>query len=154
MKRENPFSDFLREVGGAFIIMLMALAVCLLAGLLCGCSPKVVSPSETSHDTIYIAKQLHDSVHVHDSIFVNQYTQGDTVFLTKYKYKEYWREKQVHDTIIHCSTDTIKVDVVEYRQTRNQVFYSEMGRLFIWLIAGLALFALFWLLYWKLTIKH
>ena len=52
---------------------------------------------------------LRDSVYLHDSVFVNQWTQGDTVFVdkvvTRYKYKDRLR----HDTVAVVRADSVRV---------------------------------------------
>lgn len=65
------------------------------------------SQIEYVHDTIvhtqYVDKLKHDSVYLHDSIFIH--TKNDTVYYTKYK--DVYKYIYVKDTI--HSTDTLKV---------------------------------------------
>ena len=83
------------------------LLACLL---LAGCkTTKYVPVPSISVDSVYVDRWLRDSVYLHDSVFVNQWTQGDTVFvdkvITKYKYKDRWR----YDTVAVVRTDSVQV---------------------------------------------
>lgn len=136
--------EFFSEVGGAFVTVFVWIAVFAGLGLLFGCSPKVVPEGRVSHDTVYIAKQMHDSVHVLDSVFIREYTRGDTVYVDRVKWRELWSEKEVHDTLYSASVDTLTVVVTEYRQTVKQQILCEFGRLFVWLVIGIAFFFIIW----------
>lgn len=87
-------------------LIFSGLFVCLLAGCK---TTKYVSVPSVSVDSVYVDRWLRDSVYLHDSVFVNQWTQGDTVFvdkvITKYKYKDRWR----YDTVAVVRTDSVQV---------------------------------------------
>lgn len=136
--------EFFSEVGGAFVTVFVWIAVFAGLGLLFGCSPKVVPEGRVSHDTVYIAKQMHDSVHVLDSVFIREYTRGDTVYVDRVKWREMYSEKEVHDTLYSASVDTLTVVVTEYRQTVKQQILCEFGRLLVWLVIGIAFFFIIW----------
>lgn len=136
--------EFIREVVGGFITIIVWLSSLICLGLLFGCSPRVIPEGRTTHDTVYISKNWHDSVHVLDSVFIKEYMKGDTVYVDRIKWRELWSEKEIHDTIYKARTDTVTVRVIEYRQTKWQELTGIMGRLFIWLVVGLIGFVIFW----------
>ena len=77
--------------------LFFGLLACLL---LAGCrTVKYVPVPSVSVDSVYVDRCMRDSIYLHDSVFVNQYSKGDTVFVdkvvTKYKYKDRWR----YDTV-------------------------------------------------------
>ena len=83
---------------------------CAVLTLLFGCTTtKYVPVPSISVDSVYVDRWLRDSVYLHDSVFVNQWTQGDTVFVdkvvTRYKYKDRLR----HDTVAIVRTDSVQV---------------------------------------------
>ena len=87
---------------------------CLLITLLClalaGCKTVRYVPVETVRtDSVYVDRFHRDSVYLHDSVFVNQYSKGDTLFVdkvvTRYKYKDRWR----HDTVAVVRADSVRV---------------------------------------------
>ncbi len=83
---------------------------CAVLTLLFGCTTaKYVPVPSVSVDSVYVDRWLRDSVYLHDSVFVNQWTQGDTVFVdkvvTRYKYKDRLR----HDTVAVVRADSVRV---------------------------------------------
>ena len=89
---------------------LWGLAVLIVISLLCGCKTvKYVPVPSVSVDSVYVDRWLRDSVYLHDSVFVNHYSKGDTVFVdkvvTRYRYKDRWR----YDTVAVVRTDSVQV---------------------------------------------
>lgn len=97
---KNKYMDRVR------VLILGLLSVVLLIG--CKTTKYVPVPS-VSVDSVYVDRFHRDSVYLHDSVFVNRWTQGDTVFvdkvITKYKYKDRWR----YDTVAVVRTDSVQV---------------------------------------------
>lgn len=62
-------------------------------------------------DTLHHTTVKYDSIHVHDSIMIRQFVQGDTVHDVREVWHTQWRTKTVHDTVHHVSCDTIPVPV-------------------------------------------
>ena len=102
---------------------------CVMLTLLFGCrSVKYVPVSSVSVDSVYVDRWHRDSVYMHDSVFVNQYIQGDTVFVdklvTKYRYKDRCR----YDTVAVVRADSVRVpypvekDLSWWQQTRLAAF--------------------------------
>lgn len=86
------------------------LLACVVLTLLFGCrSVRYVPVPSVSVDSVYVDRFHRDSVYLHDSVFVNRWTQGDTVFVdkvvTKYKYKDRWR----YDTVAVVRVDSVRV---------------------------------------------
>ena len=89
---------------------LWGLAVLIVISLLCGCRTVKYVPVETVRtDSVYVDRFARDSVYLRDSVWVNRWTQGDTVFVdkvvTKYKYKDRWR----YDTVAVVRADSVQV---------------------------------------------
>ena len=89
---------------------LWGLAVLIVISLLCGCKTVRYVPVETVRtDSVYVDRFARDSVYLRDSVWVNRWTQGDTVFVdkvvTKYKYKDRWR----YDTVAVVRADSVQV---------------------------------------------
>jgi len=90
-------------------IMVFIIAAVMLCCIMCGCSPKIIEHVTIKTDTCYIAKTQRDSVWLHDSIFVNQWMKGDTVYQQRDRWHTKYIEKQVHDTTLVATHDTIQV---------------------------------------------
>lgn len=59
----------------------------------------------TKTDTCYINKVQRDSVFITDSVFVNRYIKGDTVFVYKDRWRVQYIEKTHRDTIYFNSDE-------------------------------------------------
>ena len=87
------------------IITYLVAVLLLLIALICGgCSTTKYVPVETiKRDTVYQSKIEHDSVYLHDSVYVKEWQKGDTVYRdrdrwhTKYVEKEltWWERKKI-----------------------------------------------------------
>ena len=89
---------------------LWGLAVLIVISLLCGCKTVRYVPVETVRtDSVYVDRFTRDSVYLRDSVYVNRWVAGDTVFVdkvvTKYKYKDRWR----YDTVAVTRVDSVQV---------------------------------------------
>ena len=109
---------------------LWGLAVLIVISLLFGCKSVKYVPVETVRtDSVYLDRYLRDSVYLHDSVFIAQYTRGDTVYVdkvsVKYRYRDRWR----HDTVAVTRRDSVRVPVpVEkplgwWQQARLKLFW-------------------------------
>lgn len=114
------------------------LAVVTLCCLLCSCRTQYVTVPE--YHTEYISKTdtfiKRDSIMKHDSVYVS--IKGDTVTVEKWSvlYRDRWREKAFHDTII--KTDSIRVPYpVEKKLTRWQQLKVDLGEYVMVLLAML-----------------
>ena len=89
---------------------LWGLAVLIVISLLCGCKTVKYVPVETVRtDSVYVDRFTRDSVYLRDSVFVNRWMQGDTLYVdkvvTRYKYRDRWR----YDTVAVVRTDSVRV---------------------------------------------
>ena len=112
----------------------------LAAVLLCSCSSiRFVPVERVRTDTTYLTRVRHDSIYVHDSIFV--YQKGDSVIKTVERYRYLYRDRV--DTVYKSKTDTTVVHDVEYRDKPERWYdtgFRSLGQLCV-----LALLA--WLLW-------
>ena len=95
----------------------------------------------------YITNVVHDTLieKTTDSVYVNVYTKGDTVFKEKYKERTRWRDKIVerHDT---CYKDSI---VIEYKETTKEVVkIPKIYSLSLWFSIVCIIFAIVKLMRW------
>lgn len=110
MTRKQEFTMF--QMMKAILIGLISVA---LITLFCGCKTvtKVVEVEKVRTDTTYITKHQRDSIHVHDSVYLHEYTRGDTVYIEKVRWRTDIKEKLRIDTIYMSKTDTVKVAKTE-----------------------------------------
>jgi len=121
------------------ILIILLFIGCL--GLMFGCKTRTVTqyiPVESVR-TEYKDLIQRDSVYVQDSIYINRFMKGDTIFVTKEKYKYLYHDKFVHDSVF--VTDSIQVPYPVKGDTVyiNRLFWWQ--KVLIW--TGLITFLLF-----------
>ena len=77
-----------------------------------------------------------DTVVVRDSVFVREVMKGDTVYLTRVEWRDRWRTRMVHDTIVR--TDSI-VQVIEHPPERYVPKFYRWCTIALWAIGILAI---------------
>jgi hypothetical protein len=87
--------------------LLLFILVLLLFG--CKTNEKIVTVEKVTHDTLWHEKTERDSIYLHDSIFVNQFAKGDTIFQIKDRWHTEYRDKYIHDTISIAKVDSVPV---------------------------------------------
>mgnify|MGYP003309258991 FL=1 len=114
-----------------------ALALLVATTLLALPSCKGLKPTTLHHTTQHYTT-LHNSVDtvvIYDSVFIRELKRGDTIFCDRIEYRDRWRTRIVHDTIL--KTDSI-VQVIEHPLEKYiPPFYKRCTTiLFIILAAG------------------
>ena len=91
----------------------------------------------------------HDTVLVHDSIFIREVQKGDTVFRDRIQYRDRWRTHIVHDTVL--KTDSI-VQVIEHPPERFIPPFYKHCTVILWIIlaAGIVWIVGKWYIKWKI----
>jgi len=87
------------------------LIIFAFALMMCACKTheKIVTVEKVTHDTLWHEKTERDSIYLHDSIFVNQYAKGDTIFHVRDRWHTEYRDKYIHDTISVARVDSVPV---------------------------------------------
>lgn len=87
------------------------LIIFAFALMMCACKTheKIVTVEKVTHDTLWHEKTERDSIYLHDSIFVNQFTKGDTIFQIKDRWHTEYRDKYIYDTISIAKVDSVPV---------------------------------------------
>lgn len=113
---------------------LWGLLVCWLITLLAGCKTVRYVPVETVRtDSVTVDRFIRDSVYLRDSVYVNRWTQGDTVFVDKVSVKWRYRDRWRRDTVAVVRRDSVEVAVpVEkpldwWEQARLKLFWPLVG---------------------------
>ena len=97
--------------------MFWGLLACLLVTLLAGCKSVKYVPVETVRtDSVYVDRFTRDSVYLRDSVYVNSWTQGDTVYVDKMSVRYLYRDRWRHDTVAVVRRDSVNVLVPVERE--------------------------------------
>lgn len=99
--------------------------------LLCSCSSEQMVQRIEVHDTVRIVQVQRDSVLCRDSIYVREYTQGDTIYITQWR--ERWRERvvMVHDTL--QSVHNSQCDSVVVMPSHQRDAIPKVYRIALWM---------------------
>ena len=136
----------MEKVKGLFL----GLLACLV---LAGCRTVRYVPVETVRtDSVYVDRFTRDSVYLRDSVWVNRWVVGDTVYQDKVVYKWRYRDRWRHDTVAVVRRDSVQIPVpVErklgwWQQARLKLFWPLVA-----VVAVLA--AAVWLLFARVRRK-
>lgn len=119
------------------ILALMCLAGCST------CKPVIVERVVNKTDTLYKASLRIDSFRIHDSVYVETRTMGDTVYKTRVEWR--WRDRiscrvdTVYKTEVHCDSVRVQVPVEHKGSLRGGL--HDLWRKIIIIVA----FLLLWL---------
>lgn len=140
----------------------LILALCLM---LVGCKTieyvpieKVVEKEIVKRDSIYITKVKVDSIKEVDSVYINTYIKGDTIYQDKYKYVYRYKDKVRVDTLWVFGIDSVVVDStktititkeVEKPLTWWQKLKQDVGGIAIGVLLAVIIAFLVWLYFKK-----
>lgn len=132
---------------------LLGLLACAMLTLFCGCStpqPVVVERVVVKADTLYKAKTSADTFQLHDSVYVEHYTRGDTVYSQKSVWR--WRDRisVKTDTIYKAmlQTDTTRLPIpVERKLSTWERTQMRVGQFTIGAVVLVVLSLLLWLIH-------
>ena len=116
-----------------FVLVLSMVMIILVSP-----SCRSLDPATTLHHATQHYTTLHNSVDtvvIYDSVFIRELKKSDTIFRDRIEYRDRWRTRIVHDTIL--KTDSI-VQVIEHPPEKYiPPFYKRCTTiLFIILAAG------------------
>ena len=104
--------------------------ICMLTLASCSLSRKTIKQEDRRDSAsvrtefVWQVKQIHDSIYLRDSVFVEK--KGDTIY--QHKWRTQYREKLVHDTLIITKTDTMRIKVVVNKEVFKTPSFFQMWR--------------------------
>lgn len=105
-----------------------------IAMLAVGCKTKTVTVTvpKVRTDTLIITKSQRDSIWLHDSVYVSEKTENDTVFLELKKWHTKYIEKIVRDTAYISTHDTIPMPypVEVIKEVERELTWWQKVRMF------------------------
>lgn len=125
--------------------LILSLALCLIiVGCKTTCVP--IEREVVKYDSIYIQSIKVDSSKEVDSVFVNTYIKGDTIFQDKYKYVYRYKDKLRIDTMLVERVDSVYIEkpiMIEKQLSWWQKTKQDVGGIAI----GVAIALLIYLAY-------
>lgn len=131
---------FLRLVWPYILCALFVLAVLWSAMLMVGCTTtKFVEVEKVVRDTTYIKQQQRDSVWLHDSVFVERFFRGDTVFELRDRWHTKFVERLRVDTMVRVRVDSVPKPYPVEKLVEMELSWWQRFRLFLGNVSLVAL---------------
>ena len=102
------------------IIVMIAAAVALA-----GCKTREVVVTEHHTDTLRLVQHHRDSIYLHDSTFVREYIQGDTVRIITERWHTKYRDRLKTDTLYRSRTDSVPVPYPVIKEVKKPLNFFE-----------------------------
>ena len=102
------------------IIVMIAAAVALA-----GCKTREVVVTEHHTDTLRITQHHRDSIYLHDSTFVREYIQGDTVRVITEMWHTKYHDRLKTDTLYRSRTDSVPVPYPVVKEVKKPLTMIE-----------------------------
>ena len=102
------------------IIVMIVVAVALA-----GCKTREVVVTEHHTDTLRITQHHRDSIYLHDSTFVREYIQGDTVRIITEMWHTKYRDRLKTDTLYRSRTDSVPVPYPVIKEVKKPLTMIE-----------------------------
>lgn len=102
--------------------------VMILSVALVGCKTKEYVPIVEHHtDTLRLVQHHRDSIYLHDSTFVREYIQGDTVRIVTEMWHTKYRDRLKTDTLYRSRTDSVPVPYPVIKEVKKPLTMIEKG---------------------------
>lgn len=109
-------------------IIIFAVAVALLVG--CKTKERVVSVEQHQKtDTLWQTQVQRDSIYIIDSTYIYEWTDGDTVHITRDRWKTRYVERVKRDTVYRSKTDTVNVAYETVREVPRRLTWWQQVRM-------------------------
>ena len=100
--------------------------VMILSVALVGCKTKEYVPVVEHHtDTLRVVQHHRDSIYLHDSTFVREYIQGDTVRIVTEMWHTKYRDRLKTDTLYRSRTDSVPVPYPVVKEVKKPLNFFE-----------------------------
>jgi hypothetical protein len=94
---------------------------------LAGCKTREVVVTEHHTDTLRLVQHHRDSIYLHDSTFVREYIQGDTVRIVTEMWHTKYRDRLKTDTLYRSRTDSVPVPYPVIKEVKKPLTMIEKG---------------------------
>lgn len=106
-RKEEKSGETIKNIVKTFLV---CLAFALLGWLLSGCTTtKYVPVIENHTDTLRVVQHHRDSIYLHDSTYVHEFIQGDTVRIVTEMWHTQYRDRLKTDTVYRSKVDSVPV---------------------------------------------
>ena len=107
------------------------LTIALVALAVASCKQtEYVTVERVRTDTVRITRNTRDSIYLHDSVFVNQYQRGETVYVEKEKWHTRYQDRLLLDTIYQSRTDSVPVPYPVEKLVEKQLSWWQHTQMY------------------------
>ena len=98
----------------------------ILSVVMVSCKTKEYVPIVEHHtDTLRVVQHHRDSIYLHDSTFVREYIQGDTVRIITEMWHTKYRDRLKTDTLYRSRTDSVPVPYPVIKEVKKPLTMIE-----------------------------
>ena len=102
--------------------------IIILSVVMVSCKTKEYVTVPVHHtDTLRVVQHHRDSIYLHDSTFVREYIQGDTVRVVTEMWHTKYRDRLKTDTIYRSRTDSVPVPYPVTKEVKKPLTLIEKG---------------------------
>ncbi len=102
--------------------------VIILSVVMVSCkTTKFVPVVEHHTDTLRVVQHHRDSIYLHDSTFVREFVQGDTVRIITEMWHTKYRDRLKTDTLYRSRTDSVPVPYPVIKEVKKPLTMIEKG---------------------------
>jgi hypothetical protein len=106
----------------------LIIVMILSAVVMVSCKTKEYVPVVEHHtDTLRLVQHHRDSIYLHDSTFVREYIQGDTVRIVTEMWHTKYRDRLKTDTLYRSRTDSVPVPYPVIKEVKKPLTMIEKG---------------------------
>lgn len=131
--QEEDYSDTRDVLKGCLHMILTMIAfivlLCMVLSVVSCTTTKYVEVPVTHTDTLIQTKVQRDSIWKHDSIFVNQWQKGDTIFQIRDRWHTQYIAKERTDTFYKARVDSIPVPYPVEKQVPAELTWWQQTRI-------------------------
>ena len=120
----------------------LIIVMIVVAVVMAGCKTKeVVTVTEHHTDTIWRTQHHRDSIYLHDSTFVREFIQGDTVRVITEMWHTQYRDRLKTDTLYRSRTDSVPVPYTVIKEVEKKLSKVQKGLMGMGVVSLLGLLA-------------
>lgn len=124
----NENDNELLVAGGCLShVIAFAIGALIMALMFTSCKTKtvVVKVPEVHTDTLYQVKEQKDSIWLHDSVYVHQWQQADTIFREVARWHTKYIERLRTDTLYQHRVDSVGVPYPVIKEVERQLTWWQ-----------------------------
>ena len=128
----------------------LIIVMILSAVVMVSCKTKEVVVTEHHTDTLRVVQHHRDSIYLHDSTFVREFIQGDTVRIVTEMWHTKYRDRLKTDTLYRSRTDSVPVPYPVIKEVKKPLTMIEKGLMGTGIASIVGLLFYFFILFKKL----